>query len=55
MPWTVRQAGNHYDIVKKMSSGKMKVVGKSTTKAKAQGSVRARYAAESRKKKTGHY
>lgn len=44
MPWTVKSAGNHYDIVKKIGNGKIKVVGHSKTKAKAQASVRARYA-----------
>lgn len=42
MPWGVRKAPRGgYDIVKKPSG---KVVGHSATKAKAQASVRARYA-----------
>lgn len=42
MPWTVKKArGPGYDIVKKDSGKK---VGHSTSKAKAQASVRARYA-----------
>ncbi len=42
MPWSVRKAkGSGYDIVK---SDTGKKVGHSTTKAKAQASVRARYA-----------
>lgn len=42
MPWTTRKSKKGgYDIVKKDSG---KVVGHSTSKAKAQASVRARYA-----------
>lgn len=49
MPWTVKKnAKGTYDIVKKTTG---KVVGTSTTKAKAMASVRARYAAESAKGK----
>lgn len=41
MPWKVTKAKSGYNIVKK---GSNKKVGHSTTKAKAQASVRARYA-----------
>jgi hypothetical protein len=42
MPWNVKKAGEKWDIVKETTG---KVVGKSTSKKKAQASVRARYAA----------
>ena len=42
MPWTVRKSGNRYAIVRKDTG---KIVGYSSTKAKAMASVRARYAA----------
>lgn len=48
MPWNVKKSsGGGYDIVKKTTGKK---VGHSTTKAKAEASVRARYAAEGKKK-----
>ena len=43
MPWKVKQIGKKFAIVKKNTG---KVVGYSTTKDKAEASVRARYAAE---------
>lgn len=50
MPWKVKRAGEGYDIVK---SDTGEVVGHSDTKAKAEASVRARYAnmPEAEKKK----
>jgi len=41
MPWTVKKSGNKWAIVKKTTG---KTVGISTSKAKANASVRARYA-----------
>ena len=41
MPWGVKKQGKGYAIIRKDTG---KVVGHSTTKAKAQASVRARYA-----------
>ncbi len=41
MPWAVKKQGNRWAIVKKTTG---KVVGHSDSKAKAQASVRARYA-----------
>ena len=41
MPWEVRKRGSWWEIVK---PGQGKVVGRSTTKSKAEASVRARYA-----------
>jgi hypothetical protein len=43
MPWKVRKAKKGYDITKRG-----KKVGHSSTKAKAQASVRARYASKKR-------
>lgn len=47
MPYNIRKKGTKYQIVKKTTG---EVVGTSTTKAKAEASVRARYAGEGRKK-----
>lgn len=46
MPWIVRKSGKKWAIVKKTTG---EVVGHSTSKAKAQASVRARYASENRR------
>jgi hypothetical protein len=43
MPYEVRKAGSKYQIVKKDTG---KVVGTSDSKAKAEASIRARYAGE---------
>lgn len=43
MPWRVKKAGKKYAIVKK---GSGEVVGRSSSKARAKASVRARYAAK---------
>ena len=48
MPWKVKKAGSKWAIYRADTG---KVVGHSTSKAKAQASVRARYAAEGRKGK----
>lgn len=47
MPYTIRKQGAKFAIVKKDTG---KVVGHSNTKAKAQASIRARYAGENKKK-----
>lgn len=48
MPWSVKKSSRGgYDIVRKDTG---KVVGHSETKAKAEASVRARYAGERKKK-----
>ena len=48
MPWTTKKSSKGgYDIVKKDTGAK---VGHSTSKAKAQASVRARYAGYNKKK-----
>ncbi len=41
MPWSVQKSGNRWAII---NSRTRKVVGHSTTRAKAEASVRARYA-----------
>lgn len=46
MPYTVRKQGNKWQIIKKTTG---EVVGTSTSKAKAQASVRARYAGEKKR------
>lgn len=46
MPYSVRKSGSKYQIVRKTDG---KVVGTSTSKAKAQASIRARYAGEKKK------
>lgn len=50
MPYAVRKSGDKYQIIKKDTG---KVVGTSDSKAKAQASIRARYAGENKGKKTG--
>ena len=47
MPYTIKKQGSKWVIVKNMSG---EVVGHSDSKAKAQASVRARYAGENKKK-----
>lgn len=46
MPYAIRKSGPKYQIVRKDTG---KVVGTSTTRAKAQASIRARYAGEKKK------
>ena len=48
MPYTIKKQGSQWVIIK---SDTGKVVGHSSTKEKAQASVRARYAGENKKKK----
>ena len=48
MPYKIRKVGNKYKIIK---SDTGKVVGTSDSKAKAQASIRARYAGENKKSK----
>lgn len=43
MPYSIRRSGSKYQIVKKDTG---KVVGTSDSRAKAQASIRARYAGE---------
>lgn len=45
MPYRIEKRGSKYAIINKNTG---KTVGKSTTKAKAEASVRARYAGEKR-------
>ena len=52
MPWKAVKSGKGA-VIKRADTGK--VVGHSTSLEKAKASVRARYAAEYNKKKTGHY
>lgn len=47
MPYTVKKQGTKYAIVRKTDG---KVVGTSTSKAKAQASIRARMSGEAKKK-----
>lgn len=47
MPYTIKKVGSKYKIIRKTDG---KTVGTSDTKAKAQASVRARYAGEYGKK-----
>ena len=47
MPYTVRKSGTKFQIVRKTDG---KVVGTSTSKAKAQASIRARMANEGKKR-----
>ncbi len=46
MPYTVKKVGNKWVIIRKTDN---KVVGHSDSKAKAEASVRARYAGENKK------
>lgn len=47
MPYSVKKAGSKYQIVRKTDG---KVVGTSTSKAKAQASIRARMSGEAKKR-----
>lgn len=48
MPYSIRKHGDKYDIIKKDTGKK---VGTSDSRAKAEASIRARYAGENKKKK----